>query len=107
MARNFLIILALVAIVGLPFLLRPKDSLLAQADETLVIITPHIEAIRYEYSRAFRDWYKARTGKTVRIDWRDDGNCPLSRGRLPGAVRDVVASPQQDALERPGAKILR
>ncbi len=73
MARNFFIVLALVAIVGLPFLLRPKDSLLAEADETLVIITPHIEAIRYEYARGFRDWYKARTGKTVRIDWRVPG----------------------------------
>ena len=73
MVRNFLIVFALAAIVGLPFLLRPKDSLLAQADETLVIITPHIEAIRYEYARGFRDWYKARTGKTVRVDWRVPG----------------------------------
>ncbi len=73
MTRNFLIVFALVAIVGLPFLLRPRDSLLAEADETLVVITPHIEAIRYEYARGFRAWYKARTGRTVRIDWRVPG----------------------------------
>ncbi len=70
MARNVFICLLLAAIVGLPFLLRPKDNLLAHADETLVIVTPHIEAIRYEFARGFRDWYKARTGKVVRIDWR-------------------------------------
>ena len=73
MARNLSILFALLAVVGLPFLLRPKDSLLAQADETLVIITPHQEAIRYEFARGFRDWYKARTGKLARIDWRVPG----------------------------------
>ena len=73
MVRNLLIVLALAAIIALPFLLKPKDSLLGPADETLVVITPHIEAIRYEFARGFRDWYKARTGKTVRIDWRVPG----------------------------------
>ncbi len=73
MTRNVLILLTLAAVVGLPFLLRPKDSLLAHADETLVIITPHHEGIRYEFARGFRDWYKARTGKLVRIDWRVPG----------------------------------
>ena len=70
MARNVSILLMLAAIVGLPFLLKPKDNLLGPADETLVIVSPHIEAIRYEFARGFRDWYKAKTGKTVRIDWR-------------------------------------
>ena len=71
--RNLLILVTLAAVVGLPFLLRPRDSLLARADETLVIITPHNEAIRYEFARGFRDWYKARTGRSVRIDWRVPG----------------------------------
>ena len=73
MLRNALILLALVAVVGLPFAFKPKNSLLADADETLVIVTPHNEAIRYEFARGFRDWYKARTGKVVRIDWRTPG----------------------------------
>ncbi len=72
-SRNALILIALVAVVGLPFALKPKDSLLADADETLVIVTPHNEAIRYEFARGFRDWYKARTGKIARIDWRVPG----------------------------------
>jgi iron(III) transport system substrate-binding protein len=68
--KRFIIILALVAIVALPFALRPTRTAPAKADETLVIITPHNEAIRSEYSRGFADWYRARTGRTVNVDWR-------------------------------------
>ncbi len=69
-----LVLAALAATVGLPFALRPKDDLLARADETLVIVSPHNEAIRAEFARGFRAWYQERTGgKTVRIDWRIPG----------------------------------
>lgn len=73
MLRNLVIGLALALIVGLPFALKPKNDLLAAADDALVIITPHNEAIRFEFSRAFGDWYKTRTGRSVRIDWRVPG----------------------------------
>jgi iron(III) transport system substrate-binding protein len=68
--KRFVIILALLAVVALPFLLRPKRENAAQADDTIAIVTPHNEAIRYEYGRGFADWYKAKTGRTVAIDWR-------------------------------------
>ena len=68
--KRALIIIALVAVVGLPFIFRIKQTTIEHADETLVIITPHNEALRYEYARGFREWYRARTGKTVAIDWR-------------------------------------
>jgi ABC-type Fe3+ transport system substrate-binding protein len=64
-----LILLALVAALALPFALRPAASPGA-ADDTVVIITPHNEAIRQEISRAFAEWYRAKTGRTVRVDWR-------------------------------------
>ncbi|MBC7369592.1 MAG: extracellular solute-binding protein [Undibacterium sp.] len=70
MLRQTIIILALVATVALPFALRPKQVSAEKADETLVLVTPHNEAIRHEYGRGFRDWYRAKTGKTVAIDWR-------------------------------------
>ncbi len=79
MSRYVLLLLALAVIVGLPFLLRPKDSLLAGADETLVIISPHNEAIRYEFARGFRDWYRARSGRVASIDWR-----------IPGGTSDIA-----------------
>jgi len=64
------IIVALLVVVILPFALRPKQVTVANADDTLVIITPHNEAIRHEFGRAFRTWYQARTGRTVGVDWR-------------------------------------
>jgi ABC-type Fe3+ transport system substrate-binding protein len=53
-----------------PFALRPGRPTTRQADDTVVIITPHNEAIRYEYARGFGEWYRAKTGRTVAIDWR-------------------------------------
>lgn len=70
MFKRLLILLALVGTVAMPFVLRPKQAKVEQADETLVIITPHNEALRYEFGRGFREWYKAKTGKLVNVDWR-------------------------------------
>jgi iron(III) transport system substrate-binding protein len=64
---------ALALIVALPFALKPKDDLLAKADDNVVIVTPHNEQIRYEFSRAFGEYYRQQTGRSVRIDWRMPG----------------------------------
>jgi iron(III) transport system substrate-binding protein len=64
------VLAALALVLAFPFLLKPKENLLASADDTLVIISPHNEAIRYEFTRAFGEHYKAKTGRSVRIDWR-------------------------------------
>ncbi|HRK30892.1 MAG TPA: extracellular solute-binding protein, partial [Tepidisphaeraceae bacterium] len=37
------------------------------------IITPHNEAIRYEFERAFSKWHKQQFGQPVKIDWRNIG----------------------------------
>lgn len=69
--KRALIILALITVVALPFLLRTKEhTTLGKADDTVVIITPHNEAIRYEYAQGFAEWYQRQTGRTVTIDWR-------------------------------------
>jgi iron(III) transport system substrate-binding protein len=68
--KRLLIIIALVATVALPFVLRPKQAAPENADLTLVLVTPHNEAIRHEFGIGFKEWYKARTGKTVFLDWR-------------------------------------
>lgn len=70
MLRQTLIILTLVATLALPFVLRPSKESAAKADDTLVLVTPHNEAIRHEYTRGFTEWYRARTGRTVAMDWR-------------------------------------
>ncbi len=57
-----------------PILLRHEaDRSGRRADETLVIITPHNEATRHEFARAFSEAYFARTGRSVFVDWRTAG----------------------------------
>jgi ABC-type Fe3+ transport system substrate-binding protein len=68
--KQWVVIGAVLAIVALPFALRPKRALATQAEDTVVIVTPHNEAIRSEYARGFEAWYRVRTGRTVSIDWR-------------------------------------
>ena len=70
MLKKIVIISALIAVVALPFLLRPKRAVSGRADETLVIITPHNEAIRSEFGHAFSAWYYQQTGRSISVDWR-------------------------------------
>lgn len=70
MSKRGLILFALAVTLALPFALRPRQDSPAQADDTLVIITPHNEAIRHEFGIGFRHWYQARTGRSVYLDWR-------------------------------------
>jgi ABC-type Fe3+ transport system substrate-binding protein len=70
MVKQAVIILALIATVALPFVLRPERTAAARTDESLVVITPHNEAIRQEFAAAFPKWYEARTGRSITIDWR-------------------------------------
>lgn len=70
MVKQVIIIIALLATLILPFALRPQADTRAKTDDTLVIITPHNEAIRHEFARAFKQWYHERTGRTVALDWR-------------------------------------
>lgn len=70
MLKQVCILAALVATVAVPFALRPERVFPMGREEPLVVITPHNEAIRFEYGRGFQEWYHARTGKVVAVDWR-------------------------------------
>ena len=80
-------LLALVAAVVLgPILLRPRgDESLLAGDDTLIVISPHNEAIRSEFGEAFRDWYKARNQRTVRVEWITPGGTSETTLYLGGA----------------------
>jgi len=76
MLTRSLILVALALTLALPFALRPPSeaaSLVEKAEDTLIIISPHNEAIRYEFGRAFRQWYRERTGRSITVDWRAIG----------------------------------
>ena len=71
---------ALALVLAVPFLLKPRQNLLSNSDDTLVIISPHNEAVRYEFTMAFVRHYQAKTGRSIRIDWRlPGGTSEISR----------------------------
>ena len=73
------ILVALFVVVAVPFLFRQPEIASTSAEDDLVIISPHSEAIRFEFTRAFADYYLKSTGRTVHIDWR-----------LPGGTTEIV-----------------
>jgi ABC-type Fe3+ transport system substrate-binding protein len=72
MVKNASILLLLLAIVALPFLFRRSDTASAwrKGDPVLVVVTPHNEAIRYEFEHGFSKWHQQRYGRPVKIEWR-------------------------------------
>ena len=101
MLRTALIPLILAVVVALPFALRPRDNLLAEADETLVLISPHNEAIRSEFARGFREWYHAKTGRTARLDWRVPGGTSEIARYLAGEFQAPFENHWKNRLGRP------
>jgi ABC-type Fe3+ transport system substrate-binding protein len=71
MVRNVALLVLLAIVLALPFALRPAaESGHGRADDAVVIISPHNEAIRHEFEAAFRRAHRERTGREVRLDWR-------------------------------------
>jgi iron(III) transport system substrate-binding protein len=73
------ILLFLGMVVAVPFLFRRSEIESNSAGDELVIISPHNEAIRFEFTRAFTSYYQKTTGRSVHIDWR-----------LPGGTTEIV-----------------
>ncbi len=84
---------------------------------TLVVVTPHNEQIRSEFSRAFSEWHQARFGEAVEVAWNAPGGtteirrmlvaqyeAALRHGVAPGGDADVLfggGSYEFDLLSRP------
>ena len=43
------------------------------ADSRVIVISPHNEAIRYEFGRAFGRWHEKKFGAPAAVEWRDVG----------------------------------
>ena len=74
MTRNFAILAAAALIVALPFLLRervpaPPAGPSGAPGLALTVITPHNDAIRREFGRAFSAWHAERHGAPVDVRW--------------------------------------
>ena len=59
MFRNLAILLVAAVVVALPFALRKEelDTGWREGDPILVAISPHNEAIRFEFALAFSRWH--------------------------------------------------
>ncbi|MFC1452362.1 ABC transporter substrate-binding protein [Verrucomicrobiota bacterium] len=75
MLKNLTVIAAAAITIALPFVFRRSESVSSwkSGDPVLVIISPHNEAIRYEFGQAFSKWHKEHFGKPVKVDWRNVG----------------------------------
>lgn len=75
MFRHATILLLAAAVIALPFALRrDRAGEPAGGDAlTLVIVSPHNEAIRYEFARAFSEWHRRERGRPVRVHWLSIG----------------------------------
>src|SRR5882672_503071 len=49
------------------------SDLPAGAGPRVVIITPHVDAIRNEFSRGFAEWHQQQFGEPAEVDWRTVG----------------------------------
>lgn len=102
--KIILILLAIVAVIVLPFLLRrPGVRLTEQTDDTVVIVTPHNEAIRLELEVGFREWYQKQTGHTVNIDWRAPGSTGNVIRLLNTSYENAFKNYWTQTLQRPWA----
>ena len=73
-SKNLAVILILLAVLLGPIALRPRRDAAPRAGErALVLITPHNEAIRAEFGRAFSAHWLAKTGTRVHMDFRTPG----------------------------------
>jgi len=70
--KYLLVILTAALIVALPFLFRKTTATSdwREGDPVLVIISPHNEAVRFEFGEAFSRWHREHYGRPVKIDWR-------------------------------------
>ena len=82
MRRYLAVFLALVAVIAAPMILRPAASVRTEdyaVKDRLVVITPHVETLRYELERAFTRWMQEKYQRRVVIDWR-----------VPGGTSDIL-----------------
>ena len=93
---------AMLATLAAPFLLRPGDATVpSDATESVVIVTPHSETIRHEFSRAFVKHMQAR-GRSVKVEWRTPGAGTAQLERIvDSAFRDRFKEYWKRTLKRP------
>jgi len=109
---RWLAVIAPLALLAIPLALREPADRPASDARSLIIITPHNEAIRAEFTRAFRAFALRELGYDVAIDWRTPGGMAdisklineqytaVAAERLPGFERSFNDPKAGDAPAR-------
>lgn len=99
MRRSSLICLALlVVLAGVPLLLGGREGSRA-GERRLIVVTPHVQQIRVEFGRAFREWHAAHYPEDppVSVDFRSPGGTSeilrLLQAQYNGAIADGRIAP--------------
>ena len=98
-ARAGIIFGLLALIVALPMVLRRQSATTTprDADDTLVILSPHNESIRQEFGEAFAAYWTKTTGRSIYIDWRIPGGTSEIRMVLDAGYQ-AAAETQHDGI---------
>jgi len=74
---DILLATALLILLAIPFALNPerkkKKTTGSEADEKLIIISPHWEGVRHEFERGFKLYFFREFGKSIDIEWLNVG----------------------------------
>jgi ABC-type Fe3+ transport system substrate-binding protein len=73
MIRHLAVLAVVALLIAAPLALRDRPLRRPDGETRLVIITPHGEDIRREFTDGFRAWAKRERGLDVDIDWRTPG----------------------------------
>lgn len=70
--KSWGVLLAAGLVIALPFIFRrpPPTGAWEEGDPVLIVISPHNEAIRYEFARGFSNWMQEQGEPPVKLDWR-------------------------------------
>src|SRR3954453_10742597 len=78
--KNLIILALLIALAVLPFAFRRGEGAAATSaddwhpgDPLIVVITPHNEAIRFEFGQGFAKGPRQHDGGPAKVDWRTPG----------------------------------
>ena len=86
------IAISMLVVLGLPFLFRPESAEVPAGAATLVIISPHHEQIRTEFSNGFNRWHQEHYGQPAVIDWRQPGGTSEIRRQLTAEYSAAVST---------------
>ncbi|MEQ8850761.1 MAG: extracellular solute-binding protein [Phycisphaerales bacterium] len=88
------VLVAFLLVLGVPLTFKPRAERVPADVPRVVIITPHNEQIRHEFSVAFREWHEAQYGSPAAIEWISIGGTSEIRKMLESMFVKALASGQ-------------